>query len=198
LIGASSLSPFWRRVLVLGAFLAFAAFVFGNAKAAEAHEVRHAQRHHWHHYRVHHARGHRWRVKDARKYRAMFEEGLGSLSGPSDVLSVARRYMGMGNVTRSGRPWCADFVNYVLRQTGHATSGSGMAWSLLHVGRRVSSPQPGDIAILHFRGRRGASHVTFFAGYGGRGFYGLGGNQHHRVQRSSFLLSSVVAFVRPR
>jgi hypothetical protein len=43
------------------------------------------------------------------------------------------------------------------------------------------------------------SHVTFFAGFGGRGVLGLGGNQgRHRVTLSSYPLSRVIAFVRPR
>lgn len=109
----------------------------------------------------------------------------------SGVLSEARRYLGLGNVTGSHRPWCADFVNMVLRKTGHTTSGSGMAQSLLHVGHRVAQPAPGDLVVMR-------GHVTIFAGYGGRGFYGLGGNQHHRVAMSNYPMHSVVAFVRPR
>jgi uncharacterized protein (TIGR02594 family) len=108
----------------------------------------------------------------------------------SSVLAVARRYLGLGNVTGSHRPWCADFVNMVLRKTGHATSGSGMVGSMLHVGHRVSSPRPGDLVVMR-------GHVTIFAGYGPRGFVGLGGNQHHRVAMSNFPMRSVVAFVRP-
>jgi uncharacterized protein (TIGR02594 family) len=187
---------FWRGLLLVLALLAFCFFVLSNAKAAEAHEFSHAQRQHRHYHHVHHARHHhrvshrRWRVKDARKYRAIFEE-LDS-APRSNILADARRYLGMGNVTNSHRAWCADFVNFILRKTGHVTSGSGMAWSLLHVGRRVSHPEPGDIAVLR-------GHVTFFAGWGGRGFLGLGGNQgHHRVTLSSYPLSRVVAFVRPR
>lgn len=109
----------------------------------------------------------------------------------SNVLSEARRYLGLGNVTGSHRAWCADFVNMVLRKTGHVSSGSGMAQSLLHVGHRVSSPRPGDLVVMR-------GHVTIFAGYGPRGFVGLGGNQHHRVAMSNFPMHSVVAFVRPR
>ncbi len=106
------------------------------------------------------------------------------------MLNEARRYLGRGNVTGSHRAWCADFANMVLSRTGHRASGSGMVRSMLSVGPRVSSPSPGDVVVMR-------SHVTIFAGYGGRGFYGLGGNQHHRVAMSNFPLRSVVAFVRP-
>ncbi len=108
----------------------------------------------------------------------------------SNVLAEARRYLGRGNVTGGHRAWCADFVNMVLRQTGHLSSGSGMPQSLLGVGTRISTPRPGDLVVMR-------GHVTIFAGYGGRGFVGLGGNQHHRVALSNFSLRSVVAFVRP-
>lgn len=110
--------------------------------------------------------------------------------GSSRVLAEARRYLGLGNVTGSHRPWCADFVNMVLRKTGHVTSGSGMVQSMLHVGHRVSTPRPGDLVVMR-------NHVTIFAGYGPRGFVGVGGNQHHRVAASNFPMRSVVAFVRP-
>ena len=111
-------------------------------------------------------------------------------AGSSSVLSEASRWIGHGNVTGSHRAWCADFANFVLRRTGHRASGSGMATSLLSVGARVSQPAQGDLVVMR-------NHVTIFAGYGGRGFYGLGGNQHHRVAMSNFPLRSVVAFVRP-
>ncbi len=111
-------------------------------------------------------------------------------SNSSTVLSEASRWVGQGNVTGSHRAWCADFANFVLRRTGHRASGSGMVNSLLGVGPRVSQPAQGDLVVMR-------NHVTIFAGYGGRGFYGLGGNQHHRVAMSNFPLRSVVAFVRP-
>jgi hypothetical protein len=78
----------------------------------------------------------------------------------------------------------------VLKRTGHRASSSGMVNSLLSVGPRVSSPSPGDIVVMR-------SHVTIFAGFGGKGFYGLGGNQHSRVAMSNFPLRSVVAYVHP-
>jgi|GEM_PF-1721696 len=118
------------------------------------------------------------------------ETSIASHSYSSAVLTEARRWLGHGNVTGSHRAWCADFANMVLVRTGHRASGSGMVRSMLSVGPRVSSPSPGDVVVMR-------SHVTIFAGYGGRGFYGLGGNQHHRVAMSNYPLRSVVAFVRP-
>jgi uncharacterized protein (TIGR02594 family) len=111
-------------------------------------------------------------------------------SNTSSVLSEASRWIGHGNVTGSHRAWCADFANFVLQRTGHKASGSGMVNSMLSVGSRVATPAKGDLVVMR-------SHVTIFAGYGGRGFYGLGGNQHHQVRVSNFPLRSVVAFVRP-
>jgi uncharacterized protein (TIGR02594 family) len=113
-----------------------------------------------------------------------------SNSDSSNVLDEARHWIGRGNVTGTHRAWCADFANWVLTRTGHRTSGSGMVNSLLGVGPRVSSPSPGDIVVMR-------NHVTIFAGFGGQGFYGLGGNQHRRVAMSNYSLRSVVAFVRP-
>lgn len=110
----------------------------------------------------------------------------------SDILVGARRYLGLANPTGMRRPWCRDFVNMVLRQTGHALAdASGLAMNALRLGPHVLSPRPGDVIVM----RR---HVTFFVGYGGRGVLGLGGNQGHgRVTLSSYPLRSVIAFVRP-
>jgi uncharacterized protein (TIGR02594 family) len=113
-----------------------------------------------------------------------------SNSGSSAILNEARHWVGRGNVTGTHRAWCADFANWVLTRTGHRTSGSGMVKSLLSVGPRVSTPSPGDIVVMR-------NHVTIFAGFGGQGFYGLGGNQHNRVAMSNYPLRSVVAYVRP-
>src|SRR4051812_12538999 len=41
--------------------------------------------------------------------------------------------------------WCADFVNFVLRKTGHATTNSRAARSFLDYGKRIDSPRVGAI-----------------------------------------------------
>jgi hypothetical protein len=113
----------------------------------------------------------------------------------SRVIQIASRYIGHGNVTGFRGAWCKYFTNKVLREAGFHPSPSGMAIDGLLDGQRVRNPQPGDLAVMR-------SHITFFAGYGGRGFIGIGGNQgghygHRDVTVSSYSFNRVVAFVRP-
>jgi len=107
------------------------------------------------------------------------------------LLAVASRYIGHGRVSHHGGPWCRDFINTVARQAGYRLANtSRRAIDALSLGHRVSSPRPGDLVVMRH-------HVTIFAGYGGRGVIGLGGNQGHgRVKYSTFNRGRVVGYVR--
>src|SRR5207249_3340303 len=39
--------------------------------------------------------------------------------------------------------WCADFINFILRRTGHTTTNSRAAKSFLDYGKRIDSPRVG-------------------------------------------------------
>jgi hypothetical protein len=202
-------------LLALGFFGADLLTLAGDGGAALAaghrfrsHHGRLAMFHHHHHWR-HHARlGHgRWRFA-ARHHRAFRAEVTPSdqfASLPSSapvasenrplelhpLLAVAKRYIGRGNFTHHGGPWCRDAVNVWLRQAGyHLANNSRRAIDAVHLGHRVASPRPGDLVVMRH-------HVTIFAGWGGRGLVGLGGNQGHTVKYSHFSQRQVVAFVRP-
>lgn len=108
------------------------------------------------------------------------------------TLRVAARYLGARNPTGTRGKWCRDFVNFTLREAGYRVADhSRRARDAVRLGHRVATPQPGDIVVMR-------THATFFAGWGGRGVRGLGGNQGGgRVTVSSYPLSRVIAFVRP-
>lgn len=110
---------------------------------------------------------------------------------PNPLLMVASRYVGAGRVSRQRGPWCRDFINTVARKAGyHLANSSRRAIDALRLGHRVASPRPGDLVVMRH-------HVTIFAGYGGRGLIGLGGNQGRGgVTYSSFSRSRVVGYVR--
>jgi hypothetical protein len=195
----------WRAVVASSLFLVSAFAFAGHAEAHVSrhhHHNRHDHHRSWHRARHHvaryherHAFGHhrpsrhaRFAVRrvDPRSWRATAYEG------GSNVLAVASHFVGSRNPTGFRGPWCKAFVNMVARETGHPANASLRAVDALHMGYRVRSPRPGDVAVMR-------SHTTFFAGYGGRGFLGLGGNQgHHRVTVSSYPLRRVIAWVRLR
>lgn len=107
------------------------------------------------------------------------------------LLAAARHYLGRGNFTRHAGPWCRDAINVWMRQAGYRlTNNSRRAIDALRLGHRVASPRPGDLVVMRH-------HVTIFAGWGGRGVIGLGGNQGRRVKYSHFSSRRVVAYVRP-
>jgi hypothetical protein len=110
-------------------------------------------------------------VKDARKYRAIFEEW--DNAPRSNILADARRYLGMGNVTGHAGPWCKWFLNKILRETGHYWQPSGRAIDARLLGPRTY-PHPGAIAYT--------SHHTGFVVAAERGrVLLLSGNHSHRV-----------------
>jgi uncharacterized protein (TIGR02594 family) len=131
-----------------------------------------------------------------------FDEAVNEISrGVSGIISTASSYLGMHERSNSGAlrrvtkvnpartPWCAAFVNGVLRQTGKRGTGSNAASSFRGYGHATSAPAPGDIALIRRRGGSGY-HVGFFKGYvnkGGRRMVAvLGGNQGNRVSVSYY------------
>jgi uncharacterized protein (TIGR02594 family) len=146
----------------------------------------HARRHHRHrHY--HHRHRHTSRL-DAD------ETGFSGGGFVSNVVAEARRYIG-GNPTGRSRLWCARFMNMVLKRSGHSGTGSDMASSFAHYGRRVSGPQVGAIAVM---GRRGGGHVGVVSGIDRRGNpIIVSGNHGHRVAESVYPRGRIYAYVVP-
>jgi uncharacterized protein (TIGR02594 family) len=164
----------------------------------------HVRRHHRHrHQRHHHVRMSRWNANVARMNAHGFgnanaaltpETGFSGGGFVSNVVSEARRYIG-GNPTGRSRLWCARFMNMVLKRSGHSGTGSDMASSFAHYGRRVSGPQVGAIAVM---GRRGGGHVGVVSGIDRHGNpIIVSGNHGHRVAESTYPRGRIYAYVLP-
>jgi uncharacterized protein (TIGR02594 family) len=92
--------------------------------------------------------------------------------------------------------WCADFINFVLRRTGHTTTNSRSARSFLDYGKRVDSPRVGAIVVLS-RGRNGG-HVGIVRGTDGNGNpIVISGNHGNKVWESKYPKSRVLGYVVP-
>jgi uncharacterized protein (TIGR02594 family) len=113
------------------------------------------------------------------------------LASAAPLLAVASRYVGGRNPTGTRGPWCRDFVNHVVRKAGLPLADSSRkARDAVRLGRRVSQPRPGDLAVMR-------SHVTIVAGIEAGRVVGLGGNQcGGRVCVSRYAQSRVIAYVR--
>jgi uncharacterized protein (TIGR02594 family) len=122
------------------------------------------------------------------------ETGFSDGGFVSNIVSEARRYIG-GNPTGRSRLWCARFMNMVLTRSGHRGTGSDMASSFAHYGRRVSGPQVGAIAVMR---RGGGGHVGVVSGVDRRGNpIVVSGNHGRRVAESVYPRSRVYAYVVP-
>jgi uncharacterized protein (TIGR02594 family) len=92
--------------------------------------------------------------------------------------------------------WCADFINFILRRTGHATTNSRAAKSFLDYGKRIDSPRIGAIVVLT-RARNGG-HVGIVRGTDGAGnIIVISGNHGNKVWESPYPKSRVLGYVIP-
>lgn len=196
-------SRWMPRILALAVcFLAVVAFAMPASarpyhRAGHHAHVHHYKHHHhirrhygYRHHRYRHARG--WRNASAALTPKSGFSGGGLVS---NIVAEARRYIG-GNPTGRRRLWCARFMNMVLKRAGHQGTGSDMARSFAHYGRRVSGPQVGAIAVMTRRG--GGGHVGVVSGVDRRGNpIVVSGNHGRRVAESVYPRSRVYAYVVP-
>lgn len=113
----------------------------------------------------------------------------------ADLAGEATRFLGMGNVTGTVGPWCADFVSFVLRREGRRPLQNRMAAAGLSYGPPTANPKRGDIVVMNTRHGR-AHHVGFFLGWTKGGVQIVSGNWSHRVAVSVISRRSVTAFIR--
>lgn len=136
----------------------------------------------------------------ARNAHASATTGVGGFSGfgGSGLVTQARQYVG-ASASQLGVPsslWCADFLNLVLRKSGHQGTGSRMASSFASYGRRISGPQVGAIAVMS-RGKRGG-HVGIVSGIDASGNpIIISGNHGRRVAETAYPRGRVYAYVMP-
>jgi uncharacterized protein (TIGR02594 family) len=115
-------------------------------------------------------------------------------AGSPALVAEARRWIGT-NPTGMARLWCARFMNFVLARVGHRGTGSDLAMSFRHYGRRITGPQIGAIAVLS---RRGGGHVGVVSGFDARGNpIIISGNHGRRVGEGRYQRARIVAYVMP-
>jgi uncharacterized protein (TIGR02594 family) len=138
--------------------------------------------------------------RNAPRAQAAATTGLSSFSsvGASGLVAQARRFIGAtaGQLGVPASLWCADFMNLVLRKSGHQGTGSRMASSFASYGRRLSGPQVGAIAVMS-RGKRGG-HVGVVSGIDASGNpIIISGNHNKRVAEAVYPRGRVYAYVMP-
>jgi uncharacterized protein (TIGR02594 family) len=187
------------RILALAvcsmAVVAFAAPASARPHHRTGHHAHvHHHKHHHHHARRHHRHRHYHHRYRHTSNRDADESGF-SGGFVSNIVAEARRYIG-GNPTGRSRLWCARFMNMVLKRSGHQGTGSDMASSFAHYGRRVSGPRVGAIAVMGRRG--GGGHVGVVSGIDRRGNpIIVSGNHGHRVAEAVYPRGRIYAYVVP-
>lgn len=113
-----------------------------------------------------------------------------------NAVAIAERYLGT-NPTKMRRLWCANFMGMIEKKAGRKGTGSNMARSYVNYGKKVSKPQPGDIAVLS-RGKRGG-HVGYFVGWApnGKAILISGNSRGGKVSKGRYSTSRVIAWRRP-
>jgi uncharacterized protein (TIGR02594 family) len=115
--------------------------------------------------------------------------------GASSLVAEARSQIGNGAIYGRTTLWCARFVNFILKATGHRVTDSDMASSFAHYGTRIRGPQIGAIAVMS---RRGGGHVGVVSGVDAAGNpIVISGNHGHRVAEAIYPRGRIYAYVLP-
>ena len=123
-----------------------------------------------------------------------------SKSGESNPLLEALRWKG-ANSSQVGVPdelWCADFMNFILGQTGQSGTGSRAARSFLKYGKPLDGPRVGAIVVLTRGGNGQSGHVGIVRGTDGEGNpVVISGNHGKRVAESIYKKEKVLGYFMP-
>ena len=84
-------------------------------------------------------------------------------------------------------PWCADFANRILSESGIKGTDSLLARSFLDIGIHTEIPEVGDIVVL-WRVEKDSiyGHVGFYIADNHESIYILGGNQDEHVNIKAY------------
>jgi uncharacterized protein (TIGR02594 family) len=121
-------------------------------------------------------------------------------SGDTNPLLEALRWKG-ATAPQVGVPsdlWCADFMNFILSQTGQSGTGSRAARSFLKYGKPIDGPRVGAIVVFT-RGSNGESgHVGIVRGTDGDGNpIVISGNHGNKVSESMYSKNKVLGYFMP-
>lgn len=128
-------------------------------------------------------------------HRRLASTPVGDGGGGGGLVAEARRWIGT-NPTNRRSLWCGAFMNFVLQRSGHEGTGSDLAKSFASLGRRVSGPQIGAIAVMS---RRGGGHVGVVSGIDSTGnpIIISGNSRGRRVAEGAYPRGRIYAYVMP-
>jgi uncharacterized protein (TIGR02594 family) len=100
-------------------------------------------------------------------------------------------------------PWCASFVNWVLKQSGYEGAGSAWSHEWKKWGDGLSKPAVGSVAFIDWGKinpeKTGKGHVGFVVGKTAKNrIVLLGGNQDNQVRYTAYKESYIQAYRVPK
>ena len=95
-------------------------------------------------------------------------------------------------------PWCASYVNWVLKQAGIAGTNSAAARSFQRWGRGIDKPEYGCIVVLRRGTQEWQGHVGFYVDEDAEHVWLLGGNQNNQVNVSKYPKKDILAYRMPK
>jgi hypothetical protein len=109
----------------------------------------------------------------------------------SDLVAVARQFLGRGNFTGFRGAWCKAATNIWLAKADLYHGPSLRAIDGLRDGQRLPGPRPGALAVRN-------GHIAVVEAVIGRWVKLINGNYRHRVAESVEPASRFFAYVQPR
>lgn len=122
--------------------------------------------------------------------RALTQYGITEIVGRADNKDVLKYfdYIGFdGAALKDETAWCSAFANWVAKKEGFDYSKKLNARSWLKVGKKVETPELGDVVVLWRNSKTSwQGHVGFFIRETAGFIYILGGNQNNQVKISAY------------
>lgn len=127
---------------------------------------------------------------------ALKEYGQKEIAGDIDNPRIVQYSTDIGNtyVKDDEVPWCSEFVNWCLLQTGIKGTKSAVAKSFLKWGEELKEPEFGCIVI--FGWDDGSGHIGFYINEAPGGIRVLGGNQNDEVNIKVYKKDKVLSYRR--
>lgn len=93
--------------------------------------------------------------------------------------------------------WCSAFINWCALKSGYEMSGKLDARSWLKVGKKIESPNYGDIVVFWRESKSSwKGHVGIYMGETSTYILVLGGNQSNEVKMSLYSKSRLLGYRR--
>ena len=128
---------------------------------------------------------------------AVKEFGQAAIPGNQSNEEILDYYAEAGHpeITDDDVPWCAAFVNAMLKRAGIQGTGQLSARSFLTWGKKMQHGNITDIVVLWRESpTSGLGHVGFVTAVIGDFVWILGGNQDNKVEIKPFPLARVLDF----